>query len=178
MAELLPVGVRRDGSFYTRIEWASVTEKNPCFWVCNLISDDHERNGGTYGANTTTTADVILSFWGETQTIGKVRIYKNVGITRSVVEELARKINIYVSTTDDPAKIRTDADKITDCEWTLVKSIDIVKEFGWQEATLDAPVDAKYVRIEIDGNFCRLAENGEPGIPWCECSEIKLYPAE
>lgn len=178
MAELLPVGVRRDGSYYTRVEWASVTEKNPCFWVNNIISDDHERNGGTYGANTNDTADVILSFWGETQTIGKIRIFKNVGITASVVEELARKFNIYVSTTDDPAKIRTDADKITDCEWTLVKTIDTVMEFGWQEELLETPVEAKYVRIELVGNFCRLAENGLPGIPWCECSEVKLYPAE
>ena len=47
--------------------------------------------------NTTTTADVILSFWGETQQLGKIRIYKNVGITRSVVEELARRINLRVT---------------------------------------------------------------------------------
>ncbi len=178
MAELLPVGVRRDGSYYTRIEWANVTEKNPCFWVCNMISDDHERNGGTYGANTTTTADVILSFWGETQTIGKIRIYKNVGITISVVEELARYINIYVSTTDDPAKIRTEDDKITDCEWTLVKKIAIEKEFGWQDVVLDTPVEAKYVRVEIEDNFCERDENGDPAIPWCETSEVKFYPAD
>ena len=47
---MLPMGVRRDGSYYTRIEWAAVTESDPTFWVCNVISDDHERNGGTYGA--------------------------------------------------------------------------------------------------------------------------------
>lgn len=48
----LPLGVRRDGSYYTRIEWASHTESDPTFWVVNLIRDDTERNGGTWGANT------------------------------------------------------------------------------------------------------------------------------
>ena len=61
-SNMLPMGVRRDGSFYTRIEWASTTESDPTFWVCNLIRDDLERNGGTYGANTETKTDVVLSF--------------------------------------------------------------------------------------------------------------------
>ena len=38
-----PLGVRRDGSYYTRIEWASHTESDPTFWVVNLIRDDLER---------------------------------------------------------------------------------------------------------------------------------------
>ena len=50
--ELYPLGVRRDGSYYTRIEWATHTESDPTFWVVNLIRDDTERNGGTWGANT------------------------------------------------------------------------------------------------------------------------------
>lgn len=175
MKELLPVGVRRDGSYYTRIEWANVTEKDPRFWVCNMISDDHERNGGTYGANTETTADVILSFWGETQKIGKIRIYKNVGITISVVEELARYINIFVSTSDKPAAIRTEDDDIESADWTLVKRVEIVKEFGWQDVVLDTPVDAKYVRVQLEDNFCK---RDETFIPWCETSEVKFYPAD
>jgi hypothetical protein len=39
MDGLLPVGVRRDGSYYTRIVWASHTEKDPTFWVCNMGSE-------------------------------------------------------------------------------------------------------------------------------------------
>ena len=167
-----PLGVRRDGSYYTRIMWANVTEKDPKFWVCNMISDDHERNGGTYGANTETTADVMLDFWGETQLISKIRIFKNVGITISVVEELARYINIFVSTSDEPAKIRTADDDINSADWTLVKKIAIVKEFGWQEVTLDAPVAAKYVRVQLEDNFCK---RDETFIPWCETSEVKFY---
>ena len=46
-----PLGIRRDGSYYTRIEWASHTESDPTFWVVNLIRDDTLRNGGTWGAN-------------------------------------------------------------------------------------------------------------------------------
>ena len=32
---LLPVGLRRDGSLYTRIEWASHTKSDPKLWVVN-----------------------------------------------------------------------------------------------------------------------------------------------
>ena len=59
-----PLGVRRDGSYYTRIEWTTHTESDPTFWVCNLIRDDIERNGGTWGTNTRGPANVVLSFFG------------------------------------------------------------------------------------------------------------------
>ena len=31
--ELLPIGVRRDGSYYTRVLWADVTENDLSFYV-------------------------------------------------------------------------------------------------------------------------------------------------
>ena len=34
----LPLGVRRDGSYYTRIEWASHTESDPTFWVVSATA--------------------------------------------------------------------------------------------------------------------------------------------
>ena len=68
----LPLGVRRDGSYYTRIEWASHTESDPTFWVVNLIRDDTERNGGTWGANTMGPATVVLSFFGEEQNVSRI----------------------------------------------------------------------------------------------------------
>lgn len=40
--QLLPVGIRRDGSYYTRIEWAGTTESDPTFRAANLIRDDYE----------------------------------------------------------------------------------------------------------------------------------------
>ena len=49
MAQMYPLGVRTDGSYYTRIEWASHTETDPMLWVLNVIDDDVERNGGTWG---------------------------------------------------------------------------------------------------------------------------------
>lgn len=171
-SNMLPMGVRRDGSFYTRIEWASTTESDPTFWVCNLIRDDLERNGGTYGANTETKTDVVLSFFGERQKIGRIRIYKNVGITISVVEELAREINIYISDTDEPRKLRRKEDNIDDVQWTLIKHNEMKKEFGWEEIVLEKPVYAKYIRFELVGNFCTK----DNFIPWVETSEIKIYP--
>ena len=88
--ELYPLGVRRDNSYYTRINWASTTEKDPRLWVLNIIDDDIMRDGGTWGANDENSANVVLDFFGETQKVSKIRIYKNVGIKISVLEELAR----------------------------------------------------------------------------------------
>lgn len=169
MAQMYPLGVRTDGSYYTRIEWASHTESDPMLWVLNAIDDDVERNGGTWGANTFGPANVVLSFFGEEQTVSKIRIYRNVGVDISVLEELTRQINVYVSDTDEPRKLRTAKDSIDDVPWTLVREIPIEKAEGWVEVTLDAPVAARYVRFELVGN--RSTE-----IDWTEVSELKLYP--
>lgn len=74
MAQMYPLGVRTDGSYYTRIEWASHTESDPMLWVLNAIDDDTERNGGTWGANTFGPANVVLSFFGEEQTVSKIQL--------------------------------------------------------------------------------------------------------
>lgn len=173
-SNLLPIGVRRDGSYYTRILWADVTENDPTFWVNNLINDDLERNGGTWGANSETTANAVLDFFGETQPIGRIGIYKNVGITISVLEELARYIDIYVCTDDSPLRLRRKEDKIDDVEWRKIAHFDIVMEEGWQTVVLPEPVKAKYLRVKLRENFCKRDASF---IPWIETSEIKLYPA-
>ena len=169
MAQMYPLGVRTDGSYYTRIEWASHTESDPMLWVLNAIDDDTERNGGTWGANTFGPANVVLSFFGEEQTVSKIRIFRNVGITASVLEELARQINVYVSDTDEPRSLRTKEDKIDDVPWTLVKEVPIEKAEGWVDVTLDKPVAARYVRFELVGNRSDV-------IAWTEISELKIFP--
>lgn len=165
-------GVRRDGSYYTRVDFANVTENDPTFWVNNIIDDDLERCGGTWGANSDTTADVVLSFFGEMQTVSKVMLYKNVGLDISILEELAKHVNIYVSDTDEPRKLRRKDDDINSVNWKKVASVDIIMEEGWQEVMLSEPVNAKYVRIELVDNFCKRDENF---IPWIEMSEVKIY---
>ena len=169
MAQMYPLGVRTDGSYYTRIEWASHTESDPMLWVLNAIDDDTERNGGTWGANTFGPANVVLSFFGEEQTVSKIRIFRNVGITASVLEELARQINVYVSDTDEPRSLRTKEDKIDDVPWTLVKEVPIEKAEGWVDVTLDKPVAARYVRFELVGNRSDV-------IDWTVISELKIFP--
>ena len=169
MAQMYPLGVRTDGSYYTRIEWASHKESDPMLWVLNAIDDDTERNGGTWGANTFGPANVVLSFFGEEQTVSKIRIFRNVGITASVLEELARQINVYVSDTDEPRSLRTKEDKIDDVPWTLVKEVPIEKAEGWVDVTLDKPVAARYVRFELVGNRSDV-------IDWTEISELKIFP--
>lgn len=169
MAQMYPLGVRTDGSYYTRIEWASHTESDPMLWVLNAIDDDTERNGGTWGANTFGPANVVLSFFGEEQTVSKIRIFRNVGITASVLEELARQINVYVSDTDEPRSLRTKEDKIDDVPWTLVKEVPIEKAEGWVDVALDKPVAARYVRFELVGNRSDV-------IDWTEISELKIFP--
>ncbi len=170
--ELFPLGLRRDGSYYTRIEWASITESDPTFWVANLIRDDLERNGGTWGANTMGPADVVLSFFGEMQTVGRIRIFRNVGLyNASILEELAKTIRIYASATDEPRKLRRKDDAIDSVEWKLLTTVAMEKAEGWQEIILSEPVEAKYLRFELVENF-----GTPPDIPWVETSEIKLYP--
>ena len=169
--KLYPLGVRSDGSYYTRIEWASHTESDPTFWVVNLIRDDTERNGGTWGANTMGPAHVVLSFFGEEQTVGKIRIFRNVGLDISILEELAKTVDIYYNDTDAPRRLRRQEDKIGDVPWTFLKRVNMEKAEGWQEIGLDAPVKAKYLRFDLVENH-----GTPPEIPWTETSEIKIYP--
>ncbi len=169
--ELYPLGVRRDGSYYTRIEWASCTEKNPQFWVLNIIDDDLERSGGTFAANSLGPVDVVLSFFGETKTISSVRFYSNVGLPISVLEELAKQINVYVSVEDTPRGLKADTDDINSVEWEKILECAIKKEESWQEFSLSKPVQAKYVRIELVENY-----GTSDGLDWIETSEVKIYP--
>lgn len=162
-------GIRRDGSYYTRIEWASHTQTDPMLWVCNLLNEDHQRNGGTYGANTYGPVNVVLSFFGEKHSLGKIRFYRNVGSSESVLDELAKTINVYVSNTDEPKLLRTKNDKIDQIPWTLIASVPIEKEEGWVEYKFITPVEALYVRLE-------LTENQGTEIEWTEINECKIYP--
>jgi len=171
--ENFPLGVRRDGSYYTRIEWATHTESDPTFWVCNLIRDDLERNGGTWGCNTRGPATVVLSFFGESQKVEKIRIYRNVGVTISILEELAKTIDIYYTDTDEPKKLRRKEDKLEDVNWTFLKRVDMEKSEGWQEFLREKPIQAKYLRFDLVENF-----GTPPDIPWVETSEIKVYPSK
>jgi hypothetical protein len=169
--DMLPVGLRRDGSYYTRIEWASHTESDPCFWVCNVISDDIKRSGGTWGAHTLGPANVVLGFFGETQTVGRIRFFTNVGLPISILEELAKRINVYVSDTDDPRRLRTKDDTVESVPWTRVAEFFPEMREAWQELKLDKPVAARYVRFELVENF-----GTPPDKDWTEISEIKIYP--
>ena len=165
-----PLGVRRDGSYYTRIEWASHTESDPTFWVCNLIRDDLERNGGTWGANCgKDVANVVLSFFGEEQTVSRIRIFRNVGLDISILEELAKYIDIYYSDTDEPRRLRRKEDAIDSVPWTFLTRVETEKAEGWQEIILPEKIKAKYLRFDL------LENHGTP-IPWTELSEIKIYP--
>lgn len=168
--ERLPVGVRRDGSYYTRIEWCSHTVSDPLIWVNNLIDDDTKRNGGTWGANTMGPANVILSFFGEEQTISKVRIFHNVGVPHSFIEELARTINIYASSSDAVREMKSQDSVINEDEWQKILTCEMQMREGWQEFMVDQKVKSKYLRMELVENF------GTPeDCPWTETSELKIY---
>lgn len=168
--EMLPVGVRRDGSYYTRIEWCSHTTNDPLTWVNNLIDDDTERNGGTWGANTMGPANAILSFFGETQVVSKVRIFHNVGVPHSYIEELASIVNIYVSRDDAVRQMRSRDSQLNETDWIKVLECQMEKREGWFEFELKKQTEAKYIRIELVKNF------GTPDdCPWTETNELKIY---
>ena len=168
--ELYPLGVRRDGSYYTRIEWCSHTVTDPLIWVNNLIDDDTERNGGTWGANTMGPANVILSFFGEVQEISKVRIFHNVGVPHSILEELASVVNIYVSSSEAVSQMRSADCIVNENDWQQVLSCQMEMREGWSELSLPKSVKAKYVRMELVKNFGTPAD-----CPWTETSELKIF---
>jgi hypothetical protein len=166
-------GIRRDGSFYTRIQWASDTVQSPLYWVCNLIDDDIDRNGGTWGANSLGPVNVILDFFGEEQEIGKIRIFHNVGATGSVLEELAKTINFYISDDDVCKRFGDENADINQVNWEKILTCEMKKSEGWFEFEISKIIRSKYIRMELEENF------GTPlSIPWTETSELKIYPRE
>ncbi len=164
-------GIRRDGSYYTRIHWASTTESNPLYWVCNLIDDDIERHGGTWGANTMGPANCVLDFFGETQEIGRIRMFHNVGEYESILEELASEINFYVSDDDACRRLGDEKADLNQVKWTHILKCAMEKKEYWADFKLDKPVKAKYIRIELVRNH-----GTPPDLPWTETSELKIYP--
>lgn len=167
-----PLGIRRDGSLYSRIQWASTTEKNPYYWVCNLIDDDVERHGGTWGANTMGPANAILDFFGEEKELMMVRIFHNVGSTISVEEEMAKKIRLYVTNDEKCSHFGREDENIDSVRWNKILDVDMEMEEKWNTYILEKPVRAKYIRIELVENF------GTPeDVPWTETAELKLFPA-
>jgi len=105
--------------------------------------------------------------------VSKIRIYKNVGIEISVLEELAREFNFYSCDDNTPAeKLRTAEDDINSVNWKLRGNMKTIKEEGWQEIVFDEPFEAKFIRIETKDNFCARDESF---IPWIEFSEVKIY---
>lgn len=168
----LPSGVRRDGSLYSRIQWASTTEKNPYYWVCNLIDDDVERHGGTWGANTMGPANAILDFFGEEQPIETIRIFHNVGSTVSIEEEMAEHIRLYVSNDERCSRFGREDEEIDIVKWEKILDVHMEMTEKWNTYFLDRPVKAKYLRIELVNNF------GTPkDVPWTETAELKVFPA-
>ena len=171
-AGLLPLGVRRDGSLYSRIQWGSTTTLNPYYWICNLIDDDIERNGGTWGANTNGPANAILDFFGEEKAISCIRIFHNVGSPISMEEEMASAIRLYVSDDERCSHFGNEEADIDSVAWTEIVSAQMEMKEQWNTYVLDTPVKAKYVRIELVKNF-----GTPPDLPWTETAELKIFPA-
>ena len=69
--------------------------------VIEYKPDSAQAQDALYDLLTERPANVVLSFFGEEQTVSRVRIFRNVGLDISVLEELAKTIDIYYSDTDD-----------------------------------------------------------------------------
>ncbi len=164
------LGVRRDGSYYTRLEWTNATLDTPLYWAGNLNDDDTARNGGSWGAPTTGPAEAILSFFGEPQTVKRIKLFHNVGATISPLDELAKSINIYVSNDSDLQRIGDKDADLSQQNWQKVIGAELEQREGWFEFVLDEPVEARYVRLELVENF-----GTPPDRPFTETNEIKLY---
>lgn len=166
----LPLGMRRDGSLYTRIQWASTTEKTPYYWVNNLIDDDIERHGGTWGANTMGPANCILDFFGESKEISMVRLFHNVGSDESVMEEMAEHIRMYVSDDERCSRFGRDTQDVNVVTWKQIVDARMEMREYWSDYILEQPVKARYFRLELVKNF-----GTPPDVPWTETAELKIY---
>ncbi len=165
-----PIGIKRDGSYYTRIEWTNSTLSTPLYWVNNIIDDDTSRDGGSWGAPTDGPAEVILSFFGETQTINKIRIFHNVGATISPLDELASQIKIYTS--DDANLLRVGDEKadVSKFDWKDIIVSNMDQKEGWVDFELKEPIKARFVRLELVKNFGTPTDRA-----FTETNEIKIY---
>ncbi|WP_025821103.1 hypothetical protein [Shewanella marina] len=166
-----PLGVRRNGSYYSRLEWTNATLPTPLYWAANLNDDDTARNGGSWGAPTNGPAEAVLSFFGEKQIIKRVRIFHNVGATISPLDELAKEINIFVSDDSNLQRIGDEKADITKFKWQKIVNAEMKQQEGWFEFTLKKPVNARYVRIQLVENFGTPVER-----PYVETNEILFYP--
>jgi hypothetical protein len=166
-------GIRRDGSYYSRVQWTDCTLDNPLFWVCNLIDDDTERTGGTWGANSSKPVNAVLDFFGEEQEIGKIRIFQNVGLPISKLEELVSELNLYISNDDRCKRLGDKEADVNQIDWKKVLSAYPGMKEGWYEFSLAAIQKAKYIRLEMVKNF---GDNPQ-ALPWIETSELKVYPS-
>jgi hypothetical protein len=147
--------------------------QSPLYWVCNLIDDDIERNGGTWGANSLGPVNVILDFFGEEQEIGTIRIFHNVGATGSILEELAKTINFYICNDDHCKRFGDENADINQVNWEKILTCEMKKSEGWFEFEISRKIRSKYIRMELKENF------GTPlSIPWTETSELKIYPTK
>ena len=164
------LGVRRDGSYYTRLEWASHTLDTPLYWAANINDDDTARNSGSWGAPTTGPADAVLSFFGETQAVKRIRIFHNVGATVSPLDELAKTVKISLSNDADLQRIGDKTASLEDYTWQQVVNATMEQREGWFEFELPKPVNARYVRLQLTENFGTPPERS-----FVETSEIKLY---
>lgn len=162
--------LRKDGSYYLRVEWASHPGSNPAKWVGNLIDDDDTLDNGVWEAETTGSANAVLSFFGEKAEVGSFKIMDVGGLLKNP-DDAVRKVSVYV--TDDIGVTRLGGEKalINKIPWSRVAVIELGKKEGWIELPLEKPVMARYVRIEIVGN-----PKSQSKTPWLVLGEVKIFP--
>ncbi len=165
-----PIGVRRDGSYYARVEWTNATLTTPLYWVNNINDDDTSRNGGSWGAPVSKNAEVILGFFGEEQTIGRIKLFHNVGASTSPLDELASKIKVYTSVDRNLQRIGDEKANLSQFKWTEIVDATMEQKEGWVEFKLKNPIRASYVRLQLVENFGTPLDRS-----FTETNEIKFY---
>ena len=116
-------------------------------------------------------ANLVIDFWGDAESINDRGCSVMLGVTISILKELAKNINIYVSNDDVDKKLRREGDDIESVDWKLIAQVETEEAEGWQAVELAEPVEAKFVRVELVRNH-----GTTPDIPWTEINQIKLYP--
>lgn len=97
------------------------------------------------------------------------------GLDISILDELAKTVDIYYSDTDEPRKLRRAEDDVEAVDWKFVMRVPMEKAEGWQDIELPETIRAKYLRFVLVDNH-NDENTRETARGWTETSEIKLYP--
>jgi len=163
-------GLKDDGSYYTKLEWSDTTTTDPETWVANVVDGNLENPGKVWCAPSAKFANAVLSFFGKERKVELIRVNQNIG-TKSAAVNFTKHMSVYFSSDDRGCSIGDQNAKINKIQWDKILDLNLENKKGWAEFKFPKRISAKYIRIELEGNYSPDGKTTEIDI-----GEVKLYP--